>query len=170
MTRAKPAPAILTAAELASLVGVTPQAVTQWARDAGLPRVAKGQYPAVECLAWAARHFAARVSDAPAEARSRRAVADAKRAEAEAQIAEERLAQIRAESVPLADAEEAVAAAASEVVKRLRALPAGVAKLLEGRTAPDISRILKGKLADALSGVADLSLRQRMRSGGDGEE
>ena len=47
----------LTADQLSHLLNVSVEAVYRYARELGMPRSAKGQYPMVECLQWAFEYY-----------------------------------------------------------------------------------------------------------------
>ncbi|MFA6575128.1 MAG: hypothetical protein WCS84_06875 [Nocardioides sp.] len=137
----------LTEEQVAEALGVTTRRCRQLVTEGALVRSRQGRYGAVASWrAWREHLEASRAEKAEdikaAELRLARAKADA---------AEENLAILRGDHVPVAQAEAEVSRAASAVAQRLRSIPGSVARRLEGRPAGEIAKLLRESIARAMT-------------------
>ena len=143
------------------ITGATKQTVGRWV-DLGMPKIEHGKYSLFQALAWAFAHSKGIHNKDDAE-RSKKEEAELRLLEAKAEIEEEKLAKIKGELIPIDEVEENLIKIAVVMSSKLRAIPAPIAKRCEGRTAPEIEKLLKKKIHDVVLSISKPRIRQVLK-------
>ena len=70
---------MLTAEQLAKIMNLSVEAVYRYARELGMPRAGKGQYPMLECLQWAFEYYRSQIKGEAAVVDERQKLVKAQR-------------------------------------------------------------------------------------------
>ena len=126
-------------AAVADWFGVSVKLPGIWIREHGCPRIGEGgvyRYDLREIARWYVRYKTGHAERQDVtEAKRRKAVADA-------EIAELRLAQMRGELVAQKEVEDDIARAANTLAEQLSGMVAGVVPMLAGKTQVEMHRVL----------------------------
>ena len=139
--------------DLAEMFGLTPRRVNQLAKEGKLPRTDRGNYPFKECVRARIDALEEEITklqqgdETEADARRRKAIADAGMAEIE-------FAEMRGEVIAVEDARQMLHDAISATVNKRRMMSKQIAPRLAGKSQHDIEAILEENEKTELSELA----------------